>query len=98
MNAWSKAYGSKATKQKIYLGKVLNYYKKHSAAEILLETGNIQVNDHIMLQGPTTGVIEQKVSSMQIDNKSIEKAKKGQRVGIKTNKTVRKNDKLFIVR
>jgi putative protease len=98
INEWSKAYGSKATKKKIYLGKVLNYYKKVKVAEILLQTKSLKLNDKIMFQGNKTGVIQQKVNSMEIRNKKINKAKKGQKVGIKTNNRVRENDKVFLFR
>ncbi len=97
INEWAKVYGSKATKKKIYLGKVLNYYKKVKVAEILLQTKDLKLNDRIMFQGNKTGVIQQKVNSMEIRKKKINKAKKGQRVGIKTNNIVRENDKIFLI-
>lgn len=98
VNEWSKAYGSKATRKKIYLGKVLNYYKKVKVAEILLETKDLRLNDKIMFQGNKTGVVEQKVTSMQIKNKKVKIAKKGRRVGVKTDTVVRENDKIFLFR
>src|SRR3989338_10223674 len=39
LGQWSNAYGSKATTEKAYLGKVLNYFSNANAAEILLEAG-----------------------------------------------------------
>jgi len=98
INEWSKTYGSKATKKKIYLGKVLNYFKKVKVAEILLETNKLKLNDEIMFQGNKTGVTQQKVNSMEIKNKKITKAKRGQRVGIKMDEIVRENDKVFLLR
>lgn len=97
INEWAGVYGSKATKKKIYLGKVLNYYKKVSVAEILLETSDLKLSDEIMFQGSKTGVIEQKITSIEIKNKAMQKAKKGQRVGIKTSSPVRENDKVFLI-
>jgi putative protease len=97
MNEWSKAYGSKATKKKIYLGRVLNYFKKVRVAEILLETNDLKLNDTIMFQGNKTGVVEDKVNSIEIKNKKIKLAKKGQRVGIKIKNIVRENDKVFSI-
>ena len=98
MNEWSKAYGSKATKKKIYLGKVLNYYKKVKVAEVLLETNGLRLNDTIMFQGNKTGVVEDKVVSIEVHNKKIKLAKKGQRVGIKIKNIVRENDKVFLIK
>lgn len=98
LNQWAKAYGSKATKKKIYIGKVLNYYKRIKVAEVLLQTAALKLNGEIMFQGNKTGVIHQKVDSMEIKNRKIDSAKKGQRVGIKTDKLVRENDKVFLFR
>jgi putative protease len=93
---YTNAYGSKATRKKIYIGKVINYYQKPKAAEIKLEAKQLKLNDNIMIQGPTTGIIEQKITSMQINNKPIKQAKKGKRVAIKIPK-VRKNDKVYLI-
>lgn len=97
MNEWSKVYGSKATKKKIYLGKVLNCYKKVKVAEILLKTKGLKLNDKIMFQGNKTGVFEDKVCSIEVNGKKIKTAKKGQRVGVKIKKVVRENDKVFLI-
>jgi len=94
INEWSKAYGSKATTKKQYIGKVLNYYNKVGAAEILLEAGSLKIKDKIMVQGNATGIVEDNVKEMQIENKNIKNAKKGQRIALKINK-VRKKDKVY---
>lgn len=98
INEWAKAYGSKATKEKIYIGKVKNFYKKIKVVEILIEANKLKLNDKIMFQGPTTGVVEQKITSMEKNHKKIEKAKKGERIAIKTYSLVRENDKIFLIR
>lgn len=98
LNQWAKAYGSKATKKKIYIGKVLNYYKKIKVAEVLLQTTALKLNDEIMFQGNKTGVIHQKVTSMEVKNRKIDSAKKGERIGIKTDNIVRENDKFFLLK
>ena len=57
---------------------------------------SIKEKDNILIIGPTTGVIEQKIKSMEINHKKVKKAKKGQYVAIKVDKLVRENDKLFL--
>jgi putative protease len=98
INEWSNAYGSKATKKKIYLGKVLNFYKKVQVAELLLQTHSLKLNDEVMFQGNKTGVVNDTVTSMEIKNRKAKKAKKDQRVGIKLKNIVRANDKVFLMR
>jgi selenocysteine-specific translation elongation factor len=59
-------------------------------------TGTIKVGDKIRIKGHTTD-IEMDVASMQIDNKNVAEAKKGQSVGIKVPDKVRAGDKVFKV-
>ena len=94
---WTDAYGSKATNKKIYIGKVLNYYTLPNAAEIKLEAKELRLKDIVMIQGPTTGIIEQEVTSMQINKKNIKQAKKGSNIAFKTKEKVRKNDKVYLI-
>ena len=88
--------GSKATTRKIYVGYVTNYYKEPSVAAIKLEAGAIKKGDRIMIQGETTGVQEQTVESMEINNKKVDKAEK-EMAGIKLNFAARENDKVFVI-
>ena len=97
LNQWSDQYGSKATQTKQYVGKIINYYNKPKAAEILLEADHLKVGDKIQIHGNKTGVIEQTVTSMQISGKNIQKANKGQRIAVKTNK-VRPNDQVYKIK
>jgi putative protease len=96
INEWSKKYGNQATKKKIYIGIVKNFYKKHNVAEIKVETHGLKLGDHLMIQGHKTGVIEQKIISMQVNHKEVKQIKKGP-VGIKLEKPSRENDKVFII-
>jgi U32 family peptidase len=94
INEWSKVYGSKATTKKQYIGKVLNYFKKVGAAEILLEAGSLKLGDKVMVQGNTTGIVEDDVKEMQINKKRINNAKKGEMIALKIKK-LRKKDKVY---
>ncbi|MDD5650553.1 MAG: U32 family peptidase [Candidatus Nanoarchaeia archaeon] len=84
--------------KKIFIGVVKNYYNKVNVAEIKLQSGSININDTLMIQGPTTGTYEQKIDSIEINNKKINSAKKGMSIGIKINKKIRKNDKVFLIK
>jgi len=97
-DAWTDIYGSNATEKKIFAGLVKNYYKKQGVAAIFLQSGQIKKGDKIMITGNTTGVFEQTVETIHKNRKDIEIAKKGELVGIKTNKLVRKNDQVFVIR
>jgi selenocysteine-specific translation elongation factor len=59
-------------------------------------TGSLKVGDKIHIKGHTTD-IEMDITSMQIDNKNVTEAKKGQSVGIKVPERVRPGDLVYKV-
>lgn len=77
LGEWSEVYGSKATRKKVYCGKVTNWFGKLSVAEILVESRSLKTGDHILIMGPTTGVIELDVPEIRVDLKPVEEASKG---------------------
>ena len=95
---WTKTCGSQASTRKEYLGLIKNYYKRLKVAEVKLQTGELKKGDEIMFQGPTTGVVSQTAGSMEIEHKKVDAAEKGSLIAIKTEKPLRRNDKLYIVR
>lgn len=95
LGEWSENYGSSATKQKIYVGKITNYFKKINVAEILIETHSIETGQELLIIGPTTGVVEYSVQEIRIDDITTEKAIKGQKCSIPLKTIVRKNDKVY---
>jgi putative protease len=58
LGEWSKVYGSNATKRKVYLGKVTNWFSKLGVAEITVETTDLHKGDTLLAIGATTGVVE----------------------------------------
>lgn len=83
--------------EKVLIGHVSHYYPKIDVALINLEHQGIELNKNIQIESSKT-FLEQKISSMQIENKDIEKAKKGQEIAIKVDKKVLKGDNVFILK
>ena len=77
------------------VGIVSNYFKKIGVAAATLE-GDLAVGDTIHIKGNSTD-FSQKVESMQIEHKNIEKAKKGDDVGIRVKEYTRKHDVIYRV-
>ncbi len=94
---YANKYGSKATTRKIYAGKVINYYKKNNVAHVKLEAEGLSVGDTIYIIGNTTGVVELKISSMLIDEKSTDSASKGEEVTFICNEEIRPRDQIYKV-
>jgi len=97
INEWAGTYGTLATKKKKYIAKILNIYKKINVAEIKLENGPLKIGDTILFIGKNTGVVEQKVESMQKDvSHPLKIANKGDIVAIKLTKMVEKQDLIYL--
>ena len=96
LGEWSEVYGSRATKTKVYLGKVLNFFSKINVAEIKLETAEeLSVGDEILITGTTTGAVQQIADEIREDLKPVQKVVQGSLFSIKTNDIVRRGDKLY---
>jgi U32 family peptidase len=95
LGEWSKNYGSEATKKKVYVGKVTNYFANIGVAECVVETQNVRVGEELLIIGPTTGCYEDTVEEIRVDLKSVEEAKKGDYFSLSVKEKVRRNDKIF---
>jgi putative protease len=95
MGEWNTNYGSSATKRKIYIGKITNYFTKRKVAEIKLENGDLCKGDTILITGPTTGVVEYQIDEIRVDLLATEKALKGELCSIKTPDYLRRSDKVY---
>ena len=81
--------------KKTEIGKVINFYKEHNVAAVQLYK-SLKLNDKIMFIGNKTGVVKQTLKEMQINHKQVKEASECL-VGIKTQQTVRENDKLYLL-
>lgn len=69
------------------VGKVIHYYDKIGVA--ILELSNtLKVGDKIKFEGHDAN-FEQVVDSLQVDHAQVEKASKGEMVGLKTEQKVK---------
>ena len=90
---FAKIEHSAATEKKHFVGKINHYFPKIQVATIKL-VSELKVGDEIVVIGKTTGLEKAKVERLEIKNKSIKKAIKGQEVGLKLPK-VRKQDQVY---
>jgi len=97
LGEWTKQYGSLATKRKVYVGKITNYFTKIGVAEVKIETHDLKVGDEIQIAGPTTGVYQATINEIRVDEQSAQQAVKGEFCSIPTSELVRRMDKVFKV-
>lgn len=104
LGEWSEVYGSKATRKKVYSGKITNWFGKIGVAEILVESAPLKTGDRILVMGPSTGVVEMNVSEIRVDLKPVSEAVKGEYCSIPVDASLlegcdgklRRSDKVYI--
>ncbi len=77
------------------IGKVSHYFTNIGVCVIDL-TGGLKVGDKIHIKGATTDV-NLDVKSMQVEHDEVDKAKKGQSIGLKVPDRVREHDVVYKV-
>jgi putative protease len=95
MGEWADRYGSQATRKKVYLGKITNYFAKLNVAELQIDTNELRIGDEINIVGPTTGVYEDTIAELRLDLIAVEKAGKGNAISFKTKELVRRGDLVY---
>lgn len=91
----TQRYGSSATLRKVYVGRVTNFFKKLSVAEILIEAAPLKRGEEALFFGETTGVVEFEVGDVVVEEKVVDEVVQGTFCSVKTDQLVRRGDKLY---
>jgi len=78
------------------IGEVTHYFSNIQVAVIDF-SASLKVGDTIRIVGGEETDFEQKIDSMEADHKKVDKAKKGDSVGIKVDEKVREGYKVYQV-
>ena len=100
LGEWTHKYGSRATRKKVFAGKCTNFFKNISVAEFYLEaTQEIREGDELLITGETTGAYELMAKDLH-DGKGKLRTdiQKGEYFAIKTDKIVRRGDRIFLLK
>ena len=92
---WTRHYGSSATRRKVYVGKVTNYFARIGVVEVLVEAAPIAVGESAFITGETTGVLEFEPDDIRVAFESVDEAPQGVYCSIKVPAIVRRGDKLY---
>lgn len=76
------------------IGKITHYFTNIGVGVIEITKDKLNVGDKIHIKGATSD-FEQIIDSMQIEHENIEKAKKGDAIGLKVEQQVREGDEVF---
>ncbi|NOX17379.1 MAG: U32 family peptidase [Chlorobi bacterium] len=92
---YSAGSGNQATTKKVYVGKILNYFKKSKIAHALLQAERLETDEKIYIIGNSTGTVEVSVASLMKDETFVNRADKGDEVTFACQETVRLNDRIY---
>lgn len=93
---WSGSYGSKATRQKVQMGKVTHYYSKLGVAEIK-PISKVSIGQEFVIIGETSGAVEGVIEAMHTDDGPVKEVSTEEVFSIKVSQRVRENDTFYIM-
>ena len=110
MGEWSAKYGSQATRTKVYVGKVTNWFARLNVVEIQVEATDLHKGDCLLFIGHKTGMLEVRADDLRVDFEPADVARQGIRCSVAVPPDVmpedkvengerihpRRNDKVFI--
>ena len=97
MGEWAASGHSQATKKRIQLGVVSNYFGKIGVVEFTLWQKELLPGSEILIEGPTSGTIETIADTLRVDGQPAEKAIKGDKVTFALPAKARRQDKVFLL-
>ncbi|MFA5287963.1 MAG: peptidase U32 family protein [Bacteroidales bacterium] len=96
LGQWSEAYGNQATQKKTYVARVTNFYSRQGVAQLKIEAVPLHTGDEILIIGPTTGVVEEKVREIRLEGGStVSTAPQGAVCSIPVTTRLRRSDKVY---
>ncbi len=87
---------AKGEKGEELIGKITHYFGKIEVGIVEITKGSLSVGETIHIKGVGTD-FEQNVDSMQVEHEQVEKAKKGDVIGLKVKDKVKEGDEVFKV-
>ena len=99
LGEWTRHYGSRATRRKNYVGRCTNFFKNLSVAEFSLEAvPSLSEGDELLITGETTGAYELVAHDLHDEaGKSVNTVPQGQLFALRTDRVVRRGDRLFLL-
>lgn len=100
LGEWTRSYGSRATRTKVFVGKCTNFFKNISVAEFYIEAvDRISEGDELLITGETTGAYELVAHDLHDGPGNLQQSiTKGHPFAIKTDRPVHRGDRLFLLR
>jgi putative protease len=95
MGEWAASGHSQATRKRIQLGVVSNFFAKIGVVEFTLWQKELLPGSEILVEGPTTGAVKTIAKTLRIDGQPADRAVKGDKVTLALPAKARRHDKVF---
>ena len=82
MGEWSAKYGSSATRTKVYVGYVTNWFAKLNVVEIQVDATDLHRGDDLLFIGHKTGLLEARAEDLRLDNEPVDVVQQGIRCSL----------------
>ena len=99
LGEWSAKYGSQATRRKVYVGKVTNWFAKIGVVEVQVDATPLHRGETLLFIGNTTGALEVEAADLRVDLASAEVCPQGVRCSVAVPEGPvhpRRGDKVYI--
>lgn len=95
LGEWADSGGSRSSKVKTYIGKVIHFYERVKAGEFMIESDHLSLGDEILITGRKTGVLKCQVGSLRLNGTDVQTVSKGDVFSMALPEKVRPADKLY---
>jgi U32 family peptidase len=95
LGEWTPHPGSAATEKKIYIGKCTKYYPGIQVGEFLLESGNIQKGDTVLITSNRFGIHKEVLNNFRVNGEEDNIANQGDKITFPLSMKPSLNDKLY---
>jgi len=97
LGEWAASGHSQATRKRVQLGVVSNFFAKIGVVEFTLWQQELLPGCELLVEGPTTGAVQTVVESFRVNGRPACKAVKGDKVTFTVPRKVRRQDKVFLL-
>ena len=92
---WADKRNSQATEKKMYVGKVLHFYKEPMVAHCRIEALELAVGDKVQIHGSKTGVVETTITELRDDDRNPLNSIHRGTVTFPSDTVLRQNDQIY---
>jgi putative protease len=82
--------------EKSFLGEIVNFYQDLSVGEIILRGGDLNKGAELLVIGKKTPAGIFKAEEIEVEHKSVDHVKRGQRAAVKFPVPARRNDRVYL--